>query len=140
MPAARKRSTATTLGKHVELACGETVLVRPWGWDHLTQNTAVLTDVVIDTFNAIASSDDDEATGAAISGAITRNLAKLRALLIASLENGEADLDKVAGLGDVVSVVDAVIETNEIVEALAKGRARYRAILETLTPKEPELH
>ncbi len=137
-----------TVGIHVELASGDRVLVRPWGFDHIGDNSGILFDIGADVMRAwdratverVAEGGDrddegaqsaaSEAADALIRQTIVRNVKRFRGLLAASMEGGDADVDKLQGILDLVNVIDAMLETNGILEAVEKVQARTRAITE----------
>lgn len=133
-----KASRTRTLGVTVTLASGETVLVRPWGFDHLADNIATLTEIARDVLTLIdEGAPDTESPEEAITLAVQRNIRRFRGLLVASLEHGEDDLQRLAGIGDIVDVIDAIITANGIMDAVSKVQARYQQYRERMTTTTP---
>jgi hypothetical protein len=129
MPTA-KPARARTLGVTITLASGDTVLVRPWGFDHLSDNIAVLTEIARDVMGLV---DADSTAEDVLAEAVQRNMRRFRGLLVASLEHGEDDLQRLAGISDIVDVIDAIITANGILDAVSKVQARYQQYRERTT-------
>lgn len=123
-------STKKTLGQHVELSDGTTILIRPWGFDELAANSGILTKIVSDVLDVLGDEapEGDEGENV-IADVMQRNFGRLRSLIVASAENGEKDLEHINGLLDLVNVIEAVVDTNGIVAAMGKIQAR-------LTPQQ----
>jgi hypothetical protein len=120
-------------GEELQLESGGTVRVRKWGWREIKRHAGLFKELITGFADAAqglkltaGGATDEEimqllaAKAGELIDAATDNTEKI---LIAALEHGEADLDKLHGLEDPVDVILAAARINKVVTAVGKVQA-----------------
>lgn len=116
--------------KTITLTGGD-VRVEGWSFDTYQANIGNLVSMVGE---ALTQATDDES----LLGVLTPLLAKSKPLIVASLENGEDDLQKARGLADIMTLTETVIEVNGLNEVfLGKLTGALNTLTKTLTNSQP---
>jgi hypothetical protein len=123
-------------GEELRLESGNTVRVRKWGWREIKRHAALFKDVIsslLDAFQDVGltgnGTDADVMTAlqAKLPTLIDTTTDNAEKLLVAALENGDADLDKLYGAEDPIDVIIKAIEVNKILSAVGKVQAFLQA-------------